>query len=162
MSPWLTMNVLSQVMFGRYCPCDNNTLVHNCHNANELYHNYPGCLVFCCSWLWGRCVWVTMRARDQYQVSGHSTLWSLPYPSWKSARTMICSSSQQQHIRVVFMLMFQVLSLVRRNDEFLFANMAREFWVATHKTISGTSHNNWTLAPSLAPSWWNTLSHVFQ
>ena len=89
MSPWLTMNVLSQVMFGRYCPCDNNTLVHNCHNANELYHNYPGCLVFCCSWLWGRCVWVTMRARDQYQVSGHSTLWSLP--SWKSARTMICS-----------------------------------------------------------------------
>ena len=34
------MNVLSQVMFGRYCPCDNNALVHNCHNANELYHNY--------------------------------------------------------------------------------------------------------------------------
>ena len=52
--------------------------------------------------------------------------------------------------------------MARRNDEFLFANMAREFWVATHKTISGTSHNNWTLAPSLAQAWWNTLSHVFQ
>lgn len=51
------------------------------------------CLVFCCSWLWwwGWCVSVTMRAHvgDRYQISGHSALWSLPWPGWKSAGAMI-------------------------------------------------------------------------
>ena len=90
------MNVLSQVIFGRYCPCDNNALVPNCHNANEVYHNYP-CLpdVLLCWWLWCISVsWpvsVTMRAHvgDRYQISGPSALWSLPWPGWKSAGAMI-------------------------------------------------------------------------
>ena len=81
MSPWLTMNVLSQVIFGRYCPCDNNALVPNCHNANEVYHNYP-CLpdVLLCWWLWCISVsWpvsVTMRA-----VSGSSIGYQVTPPS---------------------------------------------------------------------------------
>ena len=129
------MNVLSQVMFGRYCPCDNNALVHNCHNANELYHNYH-CLsrVLLLLIVMVGLVCISdheSRVGDRYQISGHSALWSLPRPGWKSAGAMIGHSpalnNNTSHISVVFMLMFQVLSLLRRNDEFLFANMAREF-----------------------------------
>ena len=117
----------------------------------------PDCEAGVYGWPWGPCLGPVSGIR-----SLHPLVTAIPELEICWHNDMLQSSSQQQHIPVVFMVMFQVLSLVRRNDEFLFANMAREFWVATHKTISGTSHNNWTLAPSLAPSWWNILSHVFQ
>ena len=87
------MNVLSQVKFGRYCPCDNNALVHNCHNANELYHNYH-CLsrVLLLLIVMVGLVCISdheSRVGDRYQISGHSALWSLPRPGWKSAGAMI-------------------------------------------------------------------------
>ena len=91
------MNVLSQVIFGRYCPCDNNALVPNCHNANEVYHNYP-CLpdvLLCCCWLWCISVsWpvsVTMRAVSGTSIGSLHPLVT-GVPSWKSAGKGICHS----------------------------------------------------------------------